>query len=390
MQRRGRKWGIGVAALVLVTATVVAFGGGFVAGGRRAASASVAPFVIVAGRPVPYDHPQAWTSASTTSRSARTLTVFATGSTDSGGDSCGAPALRFRVTETPRAVAVLVAGYQAPAGLATACAGVGYAPSPNTVHLRRPLGTRIVVDASTGRPVTLLVGSEHPDLPNPPTGMTATPLAEQEPGAAVTRNWFVEGASDAAAISISDQAPDSVREDGPYGRAALQTEIRGMPATVYHGVGAAPGTWFVQWTPNARQTITVRVSTAGTHRWNSTSTLALARTVTGYTTVATDRLGEPSVPGTVAATYNSADGAVRGAINLLKSSGVHVGVDCRGTGRLTVTIRNATTAIDCGATLRHHAFESTGPPNDPFALSIDADPGVRWALSLARASLDGS
>lgn len=390
MQRRWRRWGVGFTVLVLIGASAVFFGGGFFAGGQRAAAASVAPFVVVAGRPVPYDRPQAWTSASISARTSRALSVFAAGSTDAGGDYCGEPVLRFRVTETPKEVAVLVANYQAPAGLTTGCAGVGYSAAPNLVRLQQPLGTRTVVDASTGHAVGLLIGSEHPNLPATPHGMTATPLAQQEPSGPVSRNWFVKGDFDTAAISVSDQAPASVRNDGPYGRVALQAEIRGTPATVYQDVGGAPGAWFVQWTPNARQTITLRVAAAGSRHWNAASTLALARTVTGYATVASDRLGEPSVAGTVAATYNSADGPVQGATNLLKSSGVYVGLDCRGPGRLTVTIRTASTTVDCTTELEHHSFENTGSPNAAFPLTVEADSGVHWSLSVARASLDGS
>lgn len=363
---------------------------GFVPAAVRAGRSSVAPFVVVAGRAVPYDGPQAWTTASILSRTSRRLEVFATGSTDGGGSPCGPPVLQFRLRETASAVRVLVAGYQAPSALATACAAIGYLPGPHPVRLERPLGSRAVIDESTGHAVTVVDGDDRPTLPHPPIGLHAQPLLRQGPHDPVFRGWTAPGVAGPFAVAVITRSPASTRVDGPYGRTVQQALVGSTPATLYRGVGTDPGTWFVQWTPNRRPTITLRVATAGRFRWTAASALQLARQVSGYRSEPTGRLGEPVVRRTVAATYSSADGPVQGATNLLKSSGVFVGVDCIGPGRLTVMMRGRSYRLACASSLRHHEFESVGAADQSFDLSVHAPPDLRWSLSLARATLDGT
>jgi hypothetical protein len=345
-------------------------------------SGSMPAFVQVGAREVPFAGLQAWTVVSAESRGSTRLVVFATGSED-GGTVCGPPVLRLHAEESATRVRISVAAYQAKAGANTACPAIGYVPSAQRLVLRKPLGDRTVVDASSGERSTLLVGTDYPALPTP-AGLTASPLEQWGEPPAVTRRWS-DGRN--AMLSLATGAPADVRADGPYGRVLRRFDIGGTPAALY---GSGSGQQEVQWTPNRRQTITLRLDDGRDRRWTADQAVALARSVTGYTTESTGRLPQPTTPGTVAAAYSSADGPVRHAPNLLKSSGVFVGVSCQGKGTVTVALRGTAHPFACAETLGQHVVRSVGKPNDTFFLDVTATSGVRWTVTLARASLDGS
>ncbi|WP_375388405.1 hypothetical protein [uncultured Amnibacterium sp.] len=369
----------GAAAVVLLVALAACSGGGTPA-------ASFPPSVEVTGAAIPYDGLQPWSLASIPTRSSRVLTVFATGS-DRGGGPCGPPVLRLSAVETDSEVRVSVAGYQEARGADPMCAAIAYSPSPYEVRLRAPLGDRRLVDARSGRSPRLLVSSDYPDVPNPPKPFRTAIMGYSGDTRAVSRAWSVQ---DGAGLTLLVQPPASVRTAGPYGRIVRQTDIGGSPATVYR-TGSGAGTQrTVQWTPNARQTISVRLDSGPERRWTDDQAVAIARSVTGYRTTATTRLPVPSVPGTAAAVYSSADGPVLHEPNLLKSSGVYVGVVCQGRGAVYVALRGAVLQFTCAAEPRQFVRESVGAASETFFLDVSGDRGVRWSVVLARASLDGS
>jgi hypothetical protein len=73
-----------------------------------------------------------------------------------------------------------------------------------------------------------------------------------------------------------------------------------------------------------------------------------------------------------------------------KSSGIFVGVRCQGAGTVTVSLRGSSYPIACAAGATQHVVRSDGLPNEPFFVDVTATKGVRWTVTLARASLDGS
>ncbi|MFD1721871.1 hypothetical protein [Amnibacterium endophyticum] len=381
-QRIGRV--VAAAAIVLLASTGCSAVPAAVAG---SAPDDLPESVQVEGKTVPYAEPQRWTVASIPARSSRTLQVFATGSTDEGGSACGPAVLRFHVEETAETVRVLVAGYQQPRPQNLACAAIGYVPSPHPVRLESPLGDRRLVDAHTGKAATLLVGTDYPDIPVPPGAPARAVLQPGWGDGPVQRRWTYP---DGRALTLQVQQPRPSSDVGPYGRTVRQRQIHGSPATVYATGGKEYGTTQVVWTPNREQTITVQLSNSPKRQWTLDEATAIARSVTDYRTADTGRLAQPSSPGTAAASYNSADGPVRHDPNLFKSSGVHIALDCQGTGRVTVTLRDTDYRFECTSTLTHHLRTSVGAPDEPFFVDITADPGVRWAATLARASLDGS
>lgn len=380
------RWVRGALACVVLGGVVL--GSAACADSRPAPPAgSAAPTVQVSGVSIPYDGLQAWTSASIASRASTSLTVFAIGSESDGGGPCGPPVLRLHARETSTEVVVSVAGYQQPAAANTICSAIGYGASPHLVTLRRPIGDRKVVDASSGKRGTLVVSADYPDLARPPEHLSAQVLRWDDETEAVYRTWSTD---EFRAVSLQIQPPVTTRGSGWEARVVQQVAIRGVSATVATTGGGQYGQTIVQWTPNPRQTITLSLTNGPGRRWTTAEAVALARSVVQYQVEATGRLPQPITPGTASASYSSADGPVRHAPNLLKSSGVYVGVHCEGRGRVTVSLRGTAYPFDCTARLSRHVVKSVGQPNDQFFLDVTATTGVRWAVTLARASLDGS
>ncbi len=341
----------------------------------------------VSGTSVPYDKPDVWRLASISSRGSKELTVFAVGSEDRGGGACGPPVIRTTAAESATEVRVLVAAYQQPSRDAMACPAIGYIASPHLLVLQQPLGERRLVEASTGATRSVLDGSRYPDVSQPPSSFGRPTLQRQQDRQSVERVW---SGSDGTSLRLETMPPAAVREFGPYGRIVRQFTIDGVPATIYQAPGGRYGQIAVQWTPNPKQTITLSLSNTPKRQWNADQAESVARSVTGYHVAPTGRLPQPSTPGTAAAVYNSADGPVRHAENLLKSSGVYLGVSCQGAGEVDIALRGTAYIFDCTGTMSHEVRRSTGKPFQEFFLDVDASPGVRWAITLARASLDGT
>jgi hypothetical protein len=367
---------VAIAAAVLALAAC--------AGTPVPASGSLPPSVVVHGRVVPFDDLQRWTLASVPDRDSTRVTVFAVGA-DSGGGPCGPPVVRLSAAETATTVRISVADYEEPSGATTACPAIGYLGGPQSLVLDRPIGDRRVVDAGTGKVRTLLVASDYPRLVAP-AGFAATPFGELAGEARATQSWTERGDG---GLSLGTTTPAASRDESPYGRIVRRFSIDGSPAAVY-STGGGDAQWQVQWTPNSRQTITLRMNDSAQRRWNADQAEALARKVTNYTTEATGRLPAPSTPGTTVATYSSADGPVRRAPNMWKSSGIYVGVRCEGSGTVTVSLRGSTDPFACTVGMTQHVVRSEGSPNETFFLDVTATKGVRWTVTLARASLDGS
>ena len=354
------------------------------------AGVDVAPSIEVTGRPIPYDGLTPFSLASASARSATSLTVFAIGfdaAEKQGGSACGPAVLRVVAKETARVVQVAVESYKDPAGPGTACPAIGYLPSPHRVRLQRPLGNRLVMDAGSRKRPRLLIGAELPDLERVPSGFGPPVLGGGFQQDTAERVWSEGGRS---VLALQIQSPMAIRDSAPYGRIVEQTRVRGVPATVYAEGGSRYGQHIVQWVPNAEQALTLRLANRPGRQWTTAQAVALARAVSNYAVEDTGRLAQPSTPGTAAASYNSADGPVRHAMNMLKSSGVYVGIDCRGDGHVTVVVRQSTYRVDCSARLTHEVHTSVGPPSEPFPVDVTATSGVRWAVTLARASTDGS
>jgi hypothetical protein len=360
------------------------------AGDRDPGGSTVAPSIEVTGRAISYDGLTPFSLASASARSATSLTVFAVGfdaAQKKGGSACGPAVLRVVATETARVVRVAVESYKEPLKPDTACPAIGYAASPHRVRLQRPLGDRVVVDAGSSRRARLLIGADLPGLEHVPSGLGAPVLGGGFTPKAAEWVWRERGEP---VLVLQIQSPAALRDSAASGRIVEQTEVRGVPATVFAEGGSRFGQHVVQWVPNTRQALTLRVGNRPGRQWSTAQAVALAREVSNYAVEDTGRLAQPSTPGTAEVSYNSADGPVRHAVNMLKSSGVYVGIDCRGDGRVTVVIRRSTYRVDCSARLTHEVRESVGSPFDPFAVDITASEGVRWAVTLARASTDGS
>lgn len=376
--RRPRRWGraVAIAAAVLSLAAC--------AGGPVASSGSIPTSVVVHGRVIPFDDLQRWTLASVPSRDSRRLTVFAVGD-DSGGGPCGPPVVRLTAKESATSVLISVADYEGPAGATTACPAVGYVGSPQPLVLGRRIGDRRIVDASTGKPQTLLVAADYPRLVAP-AGFTALPFGEVAGASRATQAWSERGVGD---LFLETTTPLASRDEAAYGRIVRRFSIDGSPATVY-STGGGDAQWQVQWTPNSTQTITLRLDNSTDRRWTADEAETLTRNVTNYTTEGTSRLALPASPGTVVASYSSADGPVRHAPNMWKSSGIYVGVRCEGAGTVTVSLRGSAYPFACTAGMTEHLVRSNGPPTETFYVDVTATKDVRWAVTLARASLDGS
>lgn len=345
---------------------------------------SIAPSVTVYGRVIPFDDLQRWTLASVPSRDDARLTVFAVG-VDSGGGPCGPPVVRLIAEESETTVRISVADYQEQPGVTTACPAIGYVSSPQSVVLDRAIGDRRIVDASTGKVQRLLVAADFPMLAAP-AGFTALPFGQVAGVARATQGWRERGGG---GIWLETTTPSS-RDDSPYGRVVGRFLIGGSPAGVYSTGGGRYGQWQVQWTPNSRQTITLRLNNSKQRRWDADEVEALARQVTNYTTEGTGRLPLPSTPGTTVASYSSADGPVWHAPNMWKSSGIYVGVRCDGAGTVTVSLRGSSYQFACKVGGTEHVERSDGPANETFYVDVTATKDVRWTVTLARASLDGS
>ena len=378
MRRPGR-WGSALAIAVAVLALAAC------SGRAGSSSGSVAPSVVVHGRLIPFDELQRWTLASVPSRDSRRLTIFAVGA-DSGGGPCGPPVVRLHAEESTTTVRVSVADYEVPTGPTTACPAIGYIASPHAVVLDRSIGDRRIVDASSGKRRTLLVAADHPRLVAP-AGFTALPFGQVAGGSRATQTWTDR---DDGRLSLETTSPAASRGESPYGRIVRRFSIDGSPAAIYSTGGGEYAQWQVQWTPNSRQTITIRMDSSARRRWNADAVEALARKVTNYRTQGTGRLPLPPTPGTTVASYSSADGPVRHAPSMWKSSGIYVGVRCQGAGTVTVGLRGSTYPFPCEAGATQHLVRSNGAPDETFYVDVTATKGVRWAVTLARASLDGS
>jgi hypothetical protein len=221
----------------------------------------------------------------------------------------------------------------------------------------------------------------------PPAGFTALPFGEVAGASRATQAWSERGIGDMFLETTTPAA--AAGGEAPYGRIVRQFSIGGSPATIY-STGGGDAQWQVQWTPNSSQTITLRLNSFTQRRWTTDEAEALARKVTNYTTEGTGRLPMPATPGTVVASYSSADGPVRHAPNMWKSSGIYVGVGCEGAGTVTVMLRGSTYPFACGVGMTQHLVRSNGQPTKTFYVDVTATKDVRWAVTLARASLDGS
>jgi hypothetical protein len=377
--RHPARWGSAFAVVAAVLSLAAC------AGNPAPSSSSIAPSVTVRGRVIPFDDLQRWTLASIPGRDSTRLTVFAVGA-DRGGGPCGPPVVRLTAEESATTVRIAVADYQEQAGPTTACPAIGYAGGPHSVVLDRSMGDRRIIDASTGKPQALLVAADYPRLVAP-EGLRELPFGQVAGGSKATQAWSERGHR---AMWLETTTPAASRDVAPYGRIVRRFSIDGSPATVYSTGSGRYAQWQVQWTPNSRQTITLRVDDSAQRRWNTDEVEALARKVTNYRTEATGRLPLPSTPGTTVASYSSADGPVRHAPNMWKSSGIDVGVRCEGAGTVTVSLRGSTYPFACGAGTTQHLVRTDGPPNATFSLDVTATKGVRWTVALARASLDGS
>lgn len=295
--------------------------------------------------------------------------------------------VRLSADESARTVRISVADYGEQGGATTACPAIGYVGSPLSVVLDRSIGDRRVIDASTGKPQTLLVAADYPRLAAP-AGLSALPFGEVAGAARATQAWSDRGDG---GMWLETTTPAASRDEAPYGRIVRRFSIDGSPATVYSTGGDGLAQWQVQWTPSSRQTITLRMDDSAQRRWNADEVEALAQKVTNYRTERTGRLPLPSTPGITVATYSSADGPVRHAPNMWKSSGgIYIGVRCEGAGTVTVSLRGGTYPFACKAGTAQHVVRSDGLPNETFYLDVTATKDVHWTVTLARASLVGS
>lgn len=348
--------------------------------------------IVVQGRTLPYQQAQPVTSASIDTRSSRLLTVFVTGSPDRGGGECGPPAIRILTQETSAMVRLLVVDYQAPAQPGTACPAIGYTATPQPVHLRAPLAGRQLLDVATGKALAVVDGSTIPTVPRPPIPFTSSLLEQQPHEPVAVRSWTDQHGNAVRQMQLLSGPPSALTGHmSPYGRIALQFDVHGSAATLYADDGADGTSYEAQWTPNPQQTIRLELDSSPARHWTATQAINLTRSVTGYRSRGEpDALPPPITPGTSAATFSSAGGTVEHAPNLLKSSGVWVGLNCRGVGQVTVTLRGVTRTWTCSDHLSTHITKSIGKPDETFYLDVHATTGVRWALTLNRASLDGS
>jgi hypothetical protein len=381
------------AGLTLAGLTGCASAGGPVPTASVGPGGAVPPVsILVDGRAVPYANLQPVSSASIAARSATDLTVFATGSSDHGGGPCGPPAIRILLDESASTVRVLVADYETRAAVGPACPAIGYGATPHAVSLRSPLAGRGLVDAATGKAVDLIDGSTVPDLPAPPAPFTRSTLERRPDGGPIERTWTYQHGHDARSMDLLTAAPtDLDRAVPPYGRIVRRFDVQGAPATLYLQLGDGDPTYEAQWTPNPAQTIRLELIGSPHQHWTQDEAVALARAVTGYRAApATDRLPPAPTPGTVGATYSSADGPVDDVQGLLKSSSVWIGLACQGAGRVTVTLRGVVHGWTCAPAPRDYLARSRGAAEQPFVLDVHATAGVRWTVTLARASLDGT
>lgn len=348
--------------------------------------------IVVQGRTVPYQRVQPVASASIAARSSRLLTVFVTGSPDSGGGQCGPPAIRILTQETPSTVRILVADYEAPAAPDTACPAIGYAAAPQPVHLMTPLAGRQLLDAATGRALAVLDGSTVPTLPSPPAPFPFSELEQAPHSPIVVRSWTDPHGNGYRQMQLLTAPLAALTGDmSPYGRIVRQFDVHGNTATLYADDSPDGTTYEAQWSPNSQQTIRLELDASPARHWTAAQAVDLARAVTGYRSAGgPGALPPPVTPGTSAATYSSEGGPVQHAPNLLKSSGVWVGLSCQGAGQVTVALRGVTHTWTCTDRLSTHITKSTGRPDETFYLDVHATGGVRWTLTLNRASLDGS
>lgn len=380
VMRRPGRW---VGALAMIAAAALSLAA--CAEKSVPSSGSIAPSVVVHGRSIPFDALQRWALASVPSRESTRLTVFAVGA-ESGGGPCGPPVVRLTAEESATTVRISVADYQEQAGATTACSAVGYVGSPQPVVLDRSIGDRRVVDASTGKPRTLLVAADYPRLAAP-AGFTALPFGQVAGVSRAMQAWTERGDG---GLWLETTTPTASRTESPYGRIVRRFSIDGSPATIYSTGSGRYAQWQVQWTPNSRQTITLRMDNSARRRWSTDEAEALARRVTNYKTEGTGRLPLPATPGTTVASYSSADGPVRHAPNMWKSSGIYVGVRCEGAGTVTVSLRGSTYPFACKSRMTQQVVRSDGSPTETFYVDVTSTKDVRWSVTLARASLDGS
>jgi hypothetical protein len=253
------------------------------------------------------------------------------------------------------------------------------------------MGQRTLIDASNGAHPRLLDGSTLPDLPHPPAGFGPSVIQQPEHERLIERSWTAMRGDWPRLLLLTGSPADLTRDFPPYGEIVRQFRLGGTVATAYESGDAGSPGFAVQWTPNAQQTIRLQLDGDPSRAWTLSDAIRLSRSVTGYrSTPAEQPLPPTKTPGTVAATYSSTDGPVTRVPNLLKSSGVWVGVNCRGTGHVAVTLRGRTFTWACSTRPSAHVAESTGRPDETFFVTVVADPGVRWTVTLARASLDGS
>jgi len=180
------------------------------------------------------------------------------------GFACDSPHERTTVTQTSTRVTITVLGYATPLPPNTACGGVGAALQGKTVLLSAPLGSRPLIDGSSGARRTVLTDSSIPTAHSIPAGYTAMPMTWTDEGnneRFATRIWNGPASRIGAPstfLRLTAGIPATYFTfAGPAGPQVGTAEIRGSTAKIYESKSVDQIVSTVRWTRSNGQELTL-------------------------------------------------------------------------------------------------------------------------------------
>jgi hypothetical protein len=254
------------------------------ASGPAATPPSGAPAAVQGSSgPVPFAGGVPWGSA-VLERDGRTLHLLADWDRIRGG-ACALPNERTLVRETPTAVTVSVLGYADPLPPNVACGSSGTAPQPETLVLRKALGTRALIDGTDHVRRAVLADDAVPTLhASLPGGYEAVPMTwagSGEPHAhSATRLWRAATAPESVFLRLTAGLPKGYDGFGlPVGRPVGTAVIGSSRAQVYDVERDVQTVTTVRWTSEHGRQLTFEAFGTRSDHLPVGAVVALAETV---------------------------------------------------------------------------------------------------------------
>jgi hypothetical protein len=187
-----------------------------------------------------------WSSAVEQTRSSRTVDVSADVDGMDAKIGCS-PTTKAVVKETATTVTVAVQVLNNPLPPNTGCAAPAFAALPAKIHLKRPIGDRVLMVGTTKRAHVLLTAAQTPEMRAVPAGFEKQTVRWDESSGEISEWWRQFHPHAQFNLDFGPHLQFSRWEKRPAG--AAHTSVKGRAAVAWRSVlGSDTVQYVVEWT----------------------------------------------------------------------------------------------------------------------------------------------